>query len=60
MLERTFKKRYTLISSTSYSPMVAATVHTKYTISTRPVRVEAIAKDYRNIIGSYLLLPLTE
>ena len=58
--ERTFKRRYRLISSTtSYSPMVAATVHTKYTISTRPVRVEAIAKDIRNI-GRNLLLPLTE
>ena len=55
MLERTFKSQYVLISSTRYSPMVAATVHTKYTISTRPVRVEAIAKDIRN-----LLLPLTE
>ena len=39
--------------------MVAATVHTKNTISTRPVRVEAIAKDIRNI-GRDLLLPLTE
>ena len=29
--------------------MVAATVHTKYTISTRPVRVEAIAEDFRNL-----------
>ena len=39
--------------------MVAATVHTKNTISTRPVRVEAIARGIRNI-GRNLLLPLTE
>ena len=39
--------------------MVAATVHTKNTISTRPVRVEAIAKNNRDI-GRNLLLPLTE
>ena len=59
VLERTFKRQYRLISSTSYSPMVTATVHPKNTISTRPVRVEAITKDIRNI-GRDLLLPLTE